>query len=186
MILALLSFATSYFTPSIYFYVLYTTIYQLDITSLTVSYIARVVALVYVIVCLVAIAGGLAGSVWTKHAHHISRIFSFITFALLFLVSYNIIVIYLNLNTTGVDTTSFTQMSILVMIIVNIFGFFLLLLLHMPTHCDLVCKLMADVFSYWYYQGAYAQTMVMHSFCNVDDVSWGTKGSTGAHGGNGY
>ena len=133
-----------------------------------------------------AIAGGLAGSVWTKHAHHISRIFSVITFALLGLVSYNIIVIYLNLNTTGVDTTSFTQMSILVMIAINIIGFFLLLLLHVPTHCDLVCKLLADVFSYWYYQGAYAQTMVMHSFCNVDDVSWGTKGSTGAHGGNGY
>ena len=29
------------------------------------------------------------------------------------------------------------------------------------------------------YTGAYSQTMVIHSFCNVDDVSWGTKGSTG-------
>ena len=46
MILALLSFATSYFTPSIYFYVLYATIYQIDITSDIVAYIARVIALI--------------------------------------------------------------------------------------------------------------------------------------------
>lgn len=30
------------------------------------------------------------------------------------------------------------------------------------------------------YTGAYSQTMVIHAFCNVDDVSWGTKGSSGA------
>jgi len=30
------------------------------------------------------------------------------------------------------------------------------------------------------YTGAYSQTMVIHSFCNVDDVSWGTKGSVGS------
>jgi hypothetical protein len=186
MILALLSFATSYFTPSFYFYILYSTIIQLDLTSVLISYIARVAALVYVIVCLVAIAGGLAGSVWTQHAHHVSRIFSLATIVLLVLVTYNIAVIYLNLSTTGIDFTSFTQMSVLVMVAINLGGFFFLLLIHLPTHCSLVCKLVTDVFSYWYYQGAYAQTMVMHSFCNVDDVSWGTKGSTGAHGGTGY
>ena len=32
--------------------------------------------------------------------------------------------------------------------------------------------------SYMSYTGAYAQTMVIHAFCNVDDVSWGTKGSS--------
>jgi cellulose synthase/poly-beta-1,6-N-acetylglucosamine synthase-like glycosyltransferase len=34
--------------------------------------------------------------------------------------------------------------------------------------------------SYTAYTGAYAQTMVIHAFCNVDDVSWGTKGSAGS------
>ena len=32
------------------------------------------------------------------------------------------------------------------------------------------------------FQAAYSQTMVIHAFCNIDDVSWGTKGSTGAAG----
>lgn len=189
MILALLSFGTSYFTPSIYFYVLYATIYQIDVQSAVVSYVARVVALIYVIVCLIAIAGGLAGSIWTKYAEHISRVFSLMTFGMIGLVAYNVIAIYLNIvgpNSTGINTSSFTQMSILVMLAVNIGGYFLLLIIHIPTHCHLVYRLFADVISYWYYQGAYAQTMVIHSFCNVDDVSWGTKGSTGAHGGKGY
>ena len=108
------------------------------------------------------------------------------TFAMLGLVAYNIIAIYLNLNTTGIDWNSFTQVSILVMIAINIGGYFLLLVLHLFTHPGLVWRLITDVISYWYYQGAYAQTMVAHSFCNVDDVSWGTKGSTGSHGGKGY
>jgi hypothetical protein len=32
------------------------------------------------------------------------------------------------------------------------------------------------------YQGAYSQTMVIYGMCNVDDVSWGTKGATGSGG----
>jgi len=186
MILALLSFATSYFTPAIYFYVLYATIAQIDLTNQYIQYIARVVALIYVIVYLIAIAGGLSGSVWTKYAENISRVFALMTFALLGLVTYNLFVVYLNLSGSGIDFTSFTQMSILAMIAVNLVGFFALIFLHFCTHPDLVCKLFADTISYWYYQGAYAQTMVAHAFCNVDDVSWGTKGSTGAHGGKNY
>jgi len=186
MILALLSFATSYFTPAIYFYVLYATIAQIDLTNQYIQYIARVVALIYVIVYLIAIAGGLSGSVWTKYAENISRVFALMTFALLGLVTYNLFVVYLNLSGSGIDFTSFTQMSILAMIAVNLVGFFALIFLHFCTHPDLVCKLFADTISYWYYQGAYAQTMVAHAFCNVDDVSWGTKGSTGAHGGKDY
>lgn len=68
MILALLSFATSYFIPSLYFYVLYASIAQIDLNKEWVQIVAKVVALIYVIVYLIAIAGGLSGSVWTKHA----------------------------------------------------------------------------------------------------------------------
>ena len=32
------------------------------------------------------------------------------------------------------------------------------------------------------FQGAYSQTMVIYGMCNVDDVSWGTKGATGSGG----
>ena len=34
--------------------------------------------------------------------------------------------------------------------------------------------------SYISYQGAYNITMVVHAFCNIDDVSWGTKGASSA------
>lgn len=37
--------------------------------------------------------------------------------------------------------------------------------------------LLKNWLSYISYSGAYTQTMVIHAFCNVDDVSWGTKGN---------
>ena len=77
-------------------------------------------------------------------------------------------------------------MSILVMVAINLGGYLLMVIMHIFSHPRLVWRLLADVISYWYYQGAYAQTMVAHAFCNVDDVSWGTKGSTGSHGGKHY
>ena len=46
-----------------------------------------------------------------------------------------------------------------------------------------MCKLLFDQISYIMFTGAYAQTMVIHGFCNIDDVSWGTKGATDAHAG---
>jgi len=29
------------------------------------------------------------------------------------------------------------------------------------------------------YQGAYSHVMLIYAFCNVDNVSWGTKGNNG-------
>jgi chitin synthase len=71
-------------------------------------------------------------------------------------------------------------MSILVITVINLGLFFLLLIIHIPTHCTFVGKLIWNTTSYLCYTGAYSQTMVIHSFCNVDDVSWGTKGSVGS------
>ena len=73
-----------------------------------------------------------------------------------------------------------TVVIVLVLTCINIGLFVLLLIVHIPTHCKFVLKLLADQTSYMFYTGAYSQTMVIHSFCNVDDVSWGTKGSTGS------
>lgn len=98
------------------------------------------------------------------------------------LVTYNVIFIYLGIGDTGIDTSNFNQMSVLVMLIVNLGGYFLIVVMHVFSHKGLVWRLLCDTFSYWYYQGAYAQTLVAHAFCNVDDVSWGTKGATSAHG----
>jgi cellulose synthase/poly-beta-1,6-N-acetylglucosamine synthase-like glycosyltransferase len=102
------------------------------------------------------------------------------------LVTYNIVEVYLGLNTTGIDTKNFNQMSILVMCGVNIGGYLMIILLHLITHPKLVWRLFSDTLSYWFYQGAYSLTMVAHAFSNVDDVSWGTKGSTSQHGGKHY
>ena len=66
-----------------------------------------------------------------------------------------------------------------------LFALFLLYIIHIPTHCSFVCKLILNQISYIAYMGAYSQTMVIHGFCNVDDVSWGTKG-TSTHGVNKY
>lgn len=33
--------------------------------------------------------------------------------------------------------------------------------------------------SYIYYSATYFQTLVTFSFCNIDDVTWGTKGLSG-------
>jgi chitin synthase len=55
--------------------------------------------------------------------------------------------------------------------------------MHLCTHPGFVFKLLADQISYIMFTGAYAQTMVIHGFCNIDDVSWGTKGATDSHGG---
>lgn len=30
------------------------------------------------------------------------------------------------------------------------------------------------------YQGAYSHVMLIYAFCNVDNVSWGTKGNSGS------
>jgi chitin synthase len=54
--------------------------------------------------------------------------------------------------------------------------------MHIPTHLSFVCKIILNTPSYIAYTGAYSQTMVIHAFCNVDDVSWGTKGSSGSGG----
>jgi chitin synthase len=70
-------------------------------------------------------------------------------------------------------------MVTLVLSVLNIICFFIVLLMHLPTHASFVCKILWDTPSYIAYTGAYSQTMVIHAFCNVDDVSWGTKGSSG-------
>lgn len=71
---------------------------------------------------------------------------------------------------------------VLVLSVINIICFFFVVLMHLPTHAKFVCKIFLNTPSYIAYTGAYAQTMVIHAFCNVDDVSWGTKGSSGTGG----
>lgn len=62
---------------------------------------------------------------------------------------------------------------------INIGAYILIAVLHLPTHGFFVFRLAIDAISYLAYQGAYSHVMLIYAFCNVDDVSWGTKGNKG-------
>jgi chitin synthase len=181
MVIGLLSFLSSYITPSTYFFILYTTVLQLNRQNNTVLIIAKIFSIIYVIVYLVGVGGALATKNWSKHAHYVSAVLSFYSFSLWVLVIINIIFVYVNIS-EGISSYSFYQMSVLVMIGINLGALLLLCLLHLPTHYLYVCKLVKNFISYMAYQGAYSQTMVSNAFCNIDDISWGTKGTKSGNG----
>jgi chitin synthase len=62
---------------------------------------------------------------------------------------------------------------------INVGSYVLIALVHLPTHTTFVFKLAFDAISYLVYQGAYSHVMLIYAFCNVDNVSWGTKGNNG-------
>jgi chitin synthase len=99
------------------------------------------------------------------------------------LVIYNIFFIYIDFQNGELDLKKFKVVTIIVLSILNIVSFLIVIAMHFCTHPKFVCKLIFDQVSYIMYTGAYAQTMVIHGFCNIDDVSWGTKGATDSHGG---
>lgn len=68
MFMAALSFVTSYFTPSIYWFILYVTIYQIDINNEYITGAAVVVSIIYIFLIMTAIAGSLTGKLWTENA----------------------------------------------------------------------------------------------------------------------
>lgn len=180
MIFAGLSFINSYFTPSLYFFVLYITIYQIDNTSEICANLAVIISAIYCFVILAAVGGSLVGKKWENHAHIVSGILSFFTFSMFGLVIYNIVGVYLDL--TDLKFENFRQGATIIMILINVGSTFLIILVHIFTHPRFVFKLMWDSISYMAFQGAYSQTMVIYGMCNVDDVSWGTKGATGSGG----
>lgn len=99
------------------------------------------------------------------------------------LVIYNLFFIYLDIQDGTLDLGKFNVIAIIVLSVINIISFVIIVLMHLCSHPKFVCKLLMDQMSYIMYTGAYAQTMVIHGFCNIDDVSWGTKGATDSHGG---
>jgi chitin synthase len=97
---------------------------------------------------------------------------------MLALVIYNILAIYLTLSDLKFET--FRQIVVIVMVIANLGSFVLILFIHLFTHFSFIVKLLWNTMSYLSFQGAYSQTMVIYGMCNVDDVSWGTKGASGS------
>jgi chitin synthase len=132
---------------------------------------------------LTAIAGSLTGRLWTDNAQKISYCLSVITLIMYGLVIYNIFFIYIDLRNGQLDLHKFKTITIIVLSVINVVSFIIVVAMHICTHPKFVFKLLLDQISYIMYTGAYSQTMVIHGFCNIDDVSWGTKGATDTHGG---
>lgn len=64
MLLSMLSLINTYLSPVIQFYVLYSTIYQIDPNQGYVFIIARVISALWIAVFLAAVGGSLLGNVW--------------------------------------------------------------------------------------------------------------------------
>lgn len=132
---------------------------------------------IYCLLLLAAVGGSLAGKRWVDRAHILSYALSLFTFAMFGLVTYNLLVIYINLG--HIDMSKFNTASVVIMAFINIGCFGLLIFMHLlaPVHWKFVWRLIVDTVSYMSFQGAYSMTMVIYAFCNIDDVSWGTKGA---------
>ena len=74
------------------------------------------------------------GNAWVQYAKYISIAMVPIVYGLLGLVTYNIVEVYLNLSGKGVDVNDFYQMSVLVMVFINLGLFFLIVLLNGFLH----------------------------------------------------
>lgn len=132
---------------------------------------------------MMCVIWSLFGQEWTKKAYYLSYIFSFYTFLVLGMVIYNVLGVYLGLENISNITALFRDEEntlVLVITTINVFAYIVIAIIHLPSHCSFVCKLGIDVFSYLAYQGAYSHVMLIYAFCNVDNVSWGTKGNKGS------
>lgn len=94
MIIALMSFFFSYISPAIYFFVIYSTIFQMGFPGSV--WVGKIVAMAYLMVFFVAVGGSLRGRNWSKHAYIVSIFFAIFNVLVLFTVLWNIFVIYLN------------------------------------------------------------------------------------------
>jgi cellulose synthase/poly-beta-1,6-N-acetylglucosamine synthase-like glycosyltransferase len=128
-------FINSYSAPSIYFFVLYASIYQLGFPKSDIA--AAVVCLLYLLVFLTGVAGALTGRQWSKNAHYVSAALTFFTVLLLGLVGYNVVAIYLKVANFTLDSSQSNYMTIMIILVllgINIGCFVFLLLVHSCTH----------------------------------------------------
>ena len=134
MLMAVLSLFNTLISPSVQFYVIFSTILQISPENSLVFIIARVVSGLFVLLYMAAVGGSLMGANWVNHAHWVSVMMGFFTYGMFGLALYNVFIVYLNLGGEGIDTNNFVQMSILVVLCINVGAYVLLLLLHLPTH----------------------------------------------------
>lgn len=96
MLIALLSLFNTYITPALFFFIFYSTIYQMGFPGS--EWVAKLVCMLYTLVFFSAVGGALTGRQWSKRAHVISVILAFFQFLMILLVIYNVLFIYLRIT----------------------------------------------------------------------------------------
>jgi cellulose synthase/poly-beta-1,6-N-acetylglucosamine synthase-like glycosyltransferase len=92
MHIALFSLFNTYITPSLYFFILYVTVYQMGFDGS--EWVAKAACLVYLFVFFAAVGGALTGRQWSKRASIVSKLFAIFTVLMILLVFYNLVFIY--------------------------------------------------------------------------------------------
>lgn len=101
----------------------------------------------------------------------------------MFLVIYNVVGVYLEvgfMDSFGSVFDQFETAMVFLITCLNILVYILMAAAHVCTHFKFLFRMLVDAISYFSYQGAYSHVMLIYSFCNVDNVSWGTKGNGGS------
>lgn len=77
------------------------------------------------------------------------------------------------------------RVYIIVMVILNLGSFFIILFVHL-LQPKLVWYIVSSFWSYIVFQPVYNFILIIFSFCNIDDVTWGTKGLSDSKDANSY
>ncbi|KAL4499711.1 hypothetical protein ABPG72_017251 [Tetrahymena utriculariae] len=70
------------------------------------------------------------------------------------------------------------KIYMLTMIGLNYGSFFVSLIIHLLFQPFIFWNILISFMSYWIYSPIYNHILLIFSFCNIDDVTWGTKGLT--------
>ena len=114
-------------------------------------------------------------------AVYISVILTVFTYLLMLLIGEIVVRTIITFHTVS-DNKSNVTWAVVILMYANIGMQAIILFMHFFTHPKYLWKYIIGLLSYTSYQGAYTHTMVIYGFCNVDDVSWGTKGATDTSG----
>ncbi|EAR85461.1 chitin synthase (macronuclear) [Tetrahymena thermophila SB210] len=110
----------------------------------------------------------------------LSAIMSFISIIVMIIVTFAILMNIFNDNfglvKSFVKLEYWLRLYVIIMACLNTGSFFILLFVHLLFQPKLVWYIIISYWSYTIYQPIYNFTLIIFSFCNIDDVTWGTKG----------
>lgn len=70
----------------------------------------------------------------------------------------------------------------IIVVFCNLGMIILVIISHLFGGAFMVRDIIISSLSYIFYSATYSHTLVIFAFCNIDDVTWGTKGLAAADG----